>query len=225
MKLAKPHFDVAVMTDQAEPMLRFWQDAVGLDYEEALPTGGGNMQHRHGVNGSVFKLNHSRNGLPDTPRTGIAELWIAREDATGTRTLTDPDGNVVHVVPPGTKGVTGVAVRIVGRDAEAMCAFYRDDLELEEVAPRTFRCGDSLVFVDEEPDAPQDVDFLGRGFRYLTIQVFDCEAEHARILAGGGREGMPPRRMGDVAVFSMVKDPGGNFVEISQRGSLTGSLD
>ena len=30
MKLAKPHLDVALMTNQAEPTLRFWQDEVGL---------------------------------------------------------------------------------------------------------------------------------------------------------------------------------------------------
>ena len=37
MKLAKPHLDVALMTDRAEPMLRFWQDEVGLAYEEPRP--------------------------------------------------------------------------------------------------------------------------------------------------------------------------------------------
>lgn len=225
MKLAKPHIDVAIMTDRAEPMLRFWQDQVGLAYEEALPTGGGNMQHRHRLNGSVFKLNHNRNGLPDATRTGIAELWIARKDETEPRLLTDPDGSAVRLVPPGCDGVEGIGVRIVGRDAEVLHAFYRDVLELEEIAPRTLRCGDSILFLDEVPDAPQDAGFLGRGYRYLTIQIFDCEAEHARILAAGGREGMPPRRMGDVAIFSMVMDPAGNWIEISQRASLTGPLE
>lgn len=225
MKLAKPHIDVAIMTDDVEPMLRFWQDEVGLDYEQALPTGGGNMQHRHQLNGSVFKLNHNRNGLPDTPRTGIAELWIAREDLTEPRVLTDPDGSAIRLVPSGCDGVAGIGIRIVGRDADALHAFYRDVLEFEEVAPRTLRCGDSMLFIDEAPDAAQDVPLLGRGYRYLTIQIFDCNAEHARILAAGGREGMPPRRMGDVAIFSMVLDPAGNWIEISQRASLTGPFE
>ena len=56
MELAKPHFDVALLTNQRDAMLAFWQQEVGLPFEELLPTGGGNQQHRHAMNGSVFKL-------------------------------------------------------------------------------------------------------------------------------------------------------------------------
>ena len=55
MKLAKPHLDVAVMTERIEPMLAFWQGEVGLVFEEELATGRGNVQHRHALNGGVFK--------------------------------------------------------------------------------------------------------------------------------------------------------------------------
>jgi lactoylglutathione lyase len=54
--------------------------------------------------------------------------------------------------------------------------------------------------------------------------VWDCDEEHARILERGGREGVVPRTLGKVARFSMVCDPDGNWVEISQRASLTGPL-
>jgi lactoylglutathione lyase len=33
-----------------------------------------------------------------------------------------------------------------------------------------------------------------------------------------------PIRLGDVAAISFVRDPGGNWLEISQRASLTGAL-
>ena len=66
---------------------------------------------------------------------------------------------------------------------------------------------------------------VGRGYRYMTVQVFDVVAEHARILAAGGREGMAPVRLGEVAYISFVLDPDGNWIEISQRKSITGSLD
>ncbi len=224
MKLAKPHLDVAIMTDRAAPMLRFWQDEVGLAYEEALPTGGGNMQHRHSMNGSVFKLNHGRDGLPDAPRTGISELLVARDDVSEPRSLVDPDGSPVTLVPRGHRGVEGIGVRITGRDRAALAHFYGTVLQLEGAGDATFRSGDSLLFLAEDPAAPQDPGIYGRGYRYLTIQIFDCEAEHARILEAGAREGMPPRRMGDVAIFSMVLDPSGNWIEISQRASLTGPL-
>ena len=49
--------------------------------------------------------------------------------------------------------------------------------------------------------------------------------EHRAILASGGFEGMAPVRLGDVAYISFVRDPDGNWIEISQRKSITGSLD
>ena len=36
---------------------------------------------------------------------------------------------------------------------------------------------------------------------------------------------MAPVRLGDVAYISFVRDPDGNWIEISQRKSITGSLD
>ena len=65
----------------------------------------------------------------------------------------------------------------------------------------------------------------GKGYRYITFQVFKCDQEHARILKLGGREAMPPTTLGTTARISMVRDPDGNWIEISQRASITGSLD
>jgi len=62
------------------------------------------------------------------------------------------------------------------------------------------------------------------GFRYITIQVRDCDAEHRRMLAAGAAEGAPPFTLGTVARISFIRDPDGNWVEISQRASLTGAL-
>jgi lactoylglutathione lyase len=62
------------------------------------------------------------------------------------------------------------------------------------------------------------------GYRYLTVQVWDCDEEFARAVEGGGTAGMAPRTMGEVARFGFVRDPDGNWLEISQRASLTGPL-
>ena len=40
MKLAKQSLDVGLFTNNIEAMLRFYQDEVGLPFEELLPTGG-----------------------------------------------------------------------------------------------------------------------------------------------------------------------------------------
>jgi hypothetical protein len=47
VKLAKPHIDVAVRTERLAEMLAFWQGPAALTFEELLPTGRGNHQHRH----------------------------------------------------------------------------------------------------------------------------------------------------------------------------------
>jgi lactoylglutathione lyase len=62
------------------------------------------------------------------------------------------------------------------------------------------------------------------GYRYLTAQVWEVDVEHAAILARGGNEGRPPVTLGTTARISFVRDPDGNWIEISQRASLTGPL-
>jgi len=76
-----------------------------------------------------------------------------------------------------------------------------------------------------EGEAARDPEQQAPGYRYLTMQVFDVRGCHARIIAKGGREGRPPMRLGEVAHISFVRDPDGNWIEISQRKSITGSLD
>jgi lactoylglutathione lyase len=64
----------------------------------------------------------------------------------------------------------------------------------------------------------------GRGWRYITFQIFKVDDEHAHVLAAGGREAMPPTTLGTTARISMVRDPDGNWIELSQRASLVGAI-
>ena len=224
MHLAKPRVDVALFTNRAEPMLSFWQQEIGLPYEEPLATGGGNLQHRHDLSGSVLKLNHSRRPLPAAPVSGYRALRIARAGVDAPRPLADPDGNAVVLVPPGADGVEQIAVEMAVRNAAAFDHWFGTVLGFETVAPGRYRCGETVFWVGESADAAEQAGIAGLGFRYLTVQVWDCDAEHAGVLARGGREGAPPRTHGDVARYSMVCDPDGNWVELSQRASLTGAL-
>ncbi len=225
MKLAKDHLDVGIYTNERKAMLEFWQHRVGLPYEELLPAGGGVHQHRFGMNGSVFKLNHSRDPLPPAPRSGYRELLIARPDVREPRSLGDPNSNRVTLVPPGHEDVVGIGVRLAVRDAAAFHAFYGRALELPDCGANAYRVGDSILFFEEDPSAVRTELMRAPGYRYTTIQVWDVEAEHARILERGGEEAQPPVTLGRVARISFVRDPDGNWIEISQRASLTGSLD
>jgi lactoylglutathione lyase len=62
------------------------------------------------------------------------------------------------------------------------------------------------------------------GMRYVTVQVRDCDAEHRRLKSMGVWEGAAPVTLGTVARISFIRDPDGNFIEISQRASLTGPI-
>lgn len=225
MKLAKPCFDIGLATHNLEPMLAFWQGEVGVPFDHLLKVRPGMNQHRHDLLGSVLKINHLAAPLPSTPPSGYRELFVAREGLAAARALQDPDGNRVTLVPPGTKGVTQIGVRLAVRDAAAVRRFYADALGLPSTGDDGFRVGDSIVLIEQNADAPQDAPFEGGGWRYITLQVFGVDSDHAHVLAHGGREAAAPVTLGKTARISMVKDPGGNWIELSQRASLVGSLE
>jgi catechol 2,3-dioxygenase-like lactoylglutathione lyase family enzyme len=227
MDLAKPCIDVGLSTDDLEPMLAFWQGEVGLKFDHLLAIRRGHGQHRHHANGSVVKINHHAQPLPATPASGYREVIIAREGLSTPSALTDPDGNRVSLVPKGWQGVGQIAVRLAVRDLAAHRAFYRDALGLQEApwpSGAAFRAGESLIILEPSPDAPSDAGMDGPGWRYITFQVFKVDQEHARVLAAGGREALAPLTLGQTARISMVRDPDGNWIELSQRASIVGDL-
>lgn len=207
-------------------MLEFWQHEIGLPFEHKLPIVKGLDQYRHNAMGSILKINHYRAPLPRTAASGYREILIARPGIPHAQTMTDPDGNRVSLLPPGTHGIAQIGMRLAVRNLEPHRGFYRTALGLSEEPYRkgaAFRAGESLVLLEESADAPHDTAFEGPGWRYITFQVFKVDEEHAHVLARGGREGFPPRTLGTTARISMVRDPDGNWIELSQRASLTGS--
>jgi catechol 2,3-dioxygenase-like lactoylglutathione lyase family enzyme len=226
MKLAKQHIDVGLFTNRADETLIFWQQRVGLAFEETLPLGGGVRQHRHAMNGSVLKVNAARDAINDAPPSGYRELIIAREGLAEPEVLIDPDGNRIVLVPPGTRGVTGIGVTMAVRDAVAFDHFFSQAMQFEPAGARAYRCGDSMIMFEEDTSAIHSEPLRAPGFRYLTVQVWDVDAEHAGILqrGGAGAEGRPPVTLGTTARVSFVRDPDGNWIEVSQRASLTGAI-
>jgi catechol 2,3-dioxygenase-like lactoylglutathione lyase family enzyme len=225
VQLAKPQLDVGLATNRLDPLLGFWQDEAGARFDHVLPIRRGQDQHRHDIAGTVLKINHHVAPLPATPPSGYLELLIARADLARARSSTDPDGNRVTLVPPGTDGVTQIGMRMGVRSLDAHRRFYAEALGLPEEAPGVFRAGDSLVLLEERADAPGEAEMAGTGWRYITFQVFKVDADHAAVVAHGGREALAPTTLGTTARISMVRDPDGNWIELSQRASIVGSLD
>ncbi len=224
MKLAKPRLDIGLATNDLDPMLAFWQGAAGISFDHLLPIRKGQDQYRHDVLGSVLKINHHASPIPDTLPSGYRELIVARDGMIVPVSLSDPEGNRVTLVPPGYEGVTQIGVRIGVRDLDAHRRFYAEAFGFPEERQGVFRAGESLLILEADPNAPSDAEMRGHGWRYITFQVVKVDEDHAAVLAKGGREAMPPTTLGTTARVSMVRDPDGNWIELSQRASIVGSL-
>ena len=165
--------------------------------------------------------------LQEAAPSGYRELIIAREGLQEPRHLVDPDGNRVQLVPPGHEGVTQIAVAMGVRSLSEHRKFYGDVLGFAEqpwAGGRAFRLGESLVLLEEDRAATVDPVRQARGWRYITLQVADIDVVHAALVRNGVREGLAPITLGDVARISMILDPDGNWIELSRRASIVGSL-
>jgi lactoylglutathione lyase len=224
--LAKQHLDIGLYTNRREEQLAFWQQTVGLEFDHLGKLGGGVQQLRHHMNGSILKINHARDPLPDLAPSGYRRLLIAREGLTAPVNLTDPDGNLVDLVPPGHQGVVGIGMEIAVKDLAAARAYWAETLEFRLGENDTVIAGDTVLFLREDRDVrPTPDNRNAPGYRYATVQIHKCDMEHAGILARGGREGGAPRTIGTTTRYSFVRDPDGNWLEISQRAQLTGTLE
>ncbi len=224
MDLAKQHLDVGLFSQKRDEQLNFWQHTVGLPYDHMGKLGGGIQQHRHHMNGSILKMNHSRNPLPTLAPSGIVGLQIAQEGLSEARTLADPDGNRVTLMPKGLDGVEGIAIMLKVNDPSEHDRFWADVMQFERAGDGRYRCGDTLVVLAEQGAVEMREGWQSVGFRYVTVQVWDCLAEYDGIIARGGASAGEPRVLGDTVRYAFVCDPDGNHIEISQRASLTGSL-
>ncbi|MEM7000981.1 MAG: VOC family protein [Pseudomonadota bacterium] len=221
MELAKPGLDVGLYTNNLEAMLLFWQQRMQLSFAEMLPLGGGARQHRHEIGASILKINHTREPTPAGDATGLSALTLYQQHATETHKLSDPDHNLVYQAPPLDEANLRLHLTVNNLDRSA--AFYGATLGLKELSHGVFAVGQSSIELRE--GTVGTFERTGLGYRYMTLQVYDVVGCHRRVLQGGGGEGMPPTRLGDVAYISFVLDPDGNWIELSQRKSITGSLD
>ena len=225
MELAKPHLDIGLFTNRRDEQLAFWQQTVGLTYDHMGKLGGGIQQHRHHMNGSILKVNHVRAALAPAPTSGLVGLRIACAGLDARKELADPDGNRVLLVPQGDQGVDGIAIELMVNNRDAHEHFWRHVMQFESSGSGVYRCGHTLVMIVGEHRVERSDNRRAKGWRYTTIQIRDCVSEHAGVLARGGEEGMPPVLLGDTVRMSFVRDPDGNFIELSQRASLVGNLN
>ncbi len=109
-----------------------------------------------------------------------------------------------------------VSAYLICRDAEAVRAFAKAAFDASEVdepivlenrglAHVALTIGDSVVMIGSPPEGMAEIPAM------LHLYVEDCDATHARALAAGGSEMMPPALQAHGDRAGMVKDPGGNL--------------
>ncbi|MGH9344440.1 MAG: VOC family protein [Terriglobia bacterium] len=230
MDLAKQCVDVGIFTNNLEAMQAFYGDRLGLQFESVLPVGGGMRQHRYLANGSVVKLMHSRDPLKPRAAAGYNRLVIADSKVPSPQTLSDPDGNTVELVPNGHNGVNQIEVHLAVSAPAAYDRFYLEAVGAIRLGAGRYKIGETIFSIEKSneakssgPAAPfknalEVVQAMAAlGMRYVTMQVRNCDAAHQSLLAAGASEAVAPSNFGTVARICFVRDPDGNFVEISQR--------
>lgn len=225
MQLAKPALDIGLYTNNVDAMLAFWQEQVHVEFSELLKVGGGLHQHRHAIGDSVLKINNRREPVEASTPSGLASLEIFSLSVDEAIELIDPDGNEVTLSPhpKGVDHARNLTLHMQANNLDQAATFYGDVLGLEQAGPHSFAVGASQIDLAQGEVAP--IERAALGYRYMTMQVFDVVATHAKIISLGGTEGSAPLRLGEVAYISFVRDPDGNWIEISQRKSITGSLE
>jgi len=221
-ELARGLLDPGLFSDHAPAMWSFYEDVVGLPRLE-------NLRHSPTYQEVFFTLPPGKLKVQsfDTPMdpavTGYRGLAIAREGLAETRSLRDPDGLAVTLVPRGARGVTSAGITVGVRDVDAQERFL-----IEGMGARRheggLRVGDTQLFVEEDANARPTTPTCRRGFVYITLIVNDCRAAHAALVAAGAEHSARVLRLMDRCLFSWVKDPGGNWIEIIQYAELSGPL-
>lgn len=211
---AKPAFDIGFATNDIDGYTAFWGADVGLAYDHLAKLGGGFHQHRWLQGDSIIKVNHTRTPLPDAPPAGYRSVTLA---AARNADLVTPDGVPVSLREDTAADLT---LQVVANDLDTFARFYGEMLGLAADGPGAFRLGGSRIEAEagSAGDAPG---WREKGLRYMTVQIFDCDGLTAAMERRGAVVGAEPRTIGQVR-YSFVRDPDGNWIELSERASLTG---
>lgn len=222
MPFAKAFFDVGLFTNQSAAQQAFWSQHMALPFDHTLKLGGGVLQHRFNAGEAVLKLNDARDPLP-AAQGPIRELLVADVGCSQPESVQDPDGNRITRVPSGQDGIEGLAVRLAVTDIARSMQFYTRALGCVQEGSNRLRAGQaSLLLETSDHPADQQQPLAATGLRYLTFQVFDCDAAHRAALDAGASNGRDPVTLGSTARIAFVRDPDGTWIELSERASVTG---
>jgi lactoylglutathione lyase len=217
----KPFLDVGLFTNRGDAMRRFYGETLGLPVLDTVPIEPGYTLHRYDAHGSALKLNVLDEHLGDR-RTGYARVLWPDPGVRNVERFVDPDGNEIERVPPGHLGVHQIGIVYKVPSLDVARSFAADALGGRRLDLDRFQVGDTVLLFELDRRAERSGPLESLGFTYTTLHVTDTEAAHAHLLRHGCTEAIPPTPFGDITVYSFVRDPMGNWIEISRRADLAG---
>jgi hypothetical protein len=221
-ELARGVLDPGLFSDNAPKMQDFYISEVGLDFIEELVHSPTYRELMFTVPGGKMKIQASTESMQPAV-TGYRELIIARPGLSSERSMTDPDGLTVTLVPPGARGVTHVGVVCAVADVGAQSDFLVKAMGAKPV-DGGLRVGDTQLILEEAASPYSTTPPFARGFTYITLIVHDNVAAHQALLDAGAQHSARILRLADRCLFSWVKDPSGNWIEMVQYAELSGPL-
>lgn len=132
---------------------------------------------------------------------------------------------------PGSFRLT-MEIGLVSADPEPLVAFYRDvfgfaptvSFTVSNGSVHKFRSGPAglKIFVPHDAPEPNRLEELGRreGVSYMALGVDDARAAFRRAVQAGATAILEPVSHRPGAVAALIRDPGGNLVEVLEdRGT------
>ncbi len=221
-ELARGVLDPGLFSDNAPKMQDFYISEVGLGFIEELVHSPTYRELMFTVPGGKMKIQASTETMQPAV-TGYRELIIARPGLSEARSMTDPDGLTVTLVPPGHRGVTHVGVVCAVADVGAQARFLSKAMDARPL-DGGLRVGDTQLILQEAEGPYATTPPFARGFTYITLIVHDNVAAHQALLDAGAEHSARILRLADRCLFSWVKDPSGNWIEMVQYAELSGPL-
>lgn len=212
LALSRHTLDIGLFSDNPA-MAAFYVNELGLPFVEALPHSDTYSENFYAANGASLKINASTE--PMEPGTsGYRGLIIAREGVTGPQSFVDPDGLAVTIVPPGHDGVHQMGIVCEVPDVAAERDFLINGVGARD-DEGVLRIGETAFFL-RNGGVARPTPTWRRGFNYYVVFVRDIERAHRQLLDNGAEHSAPPLRLADRCVFSWVRTPSGNWLELVQ---------
>ena len=207
-----------LFTDRIDAMRRYYTGR-GLRFMEQLRQSDSYAELFFELPGCKLKIQSDTSREMPPADSGYVGLTIAGGEPADER---DPDGLPVRTVAYGTDGVTSLGFHVDVPDEARYRRFLREAMPGHE-NEHGMRVGDTQ-FLLTESDRGRSTPICRRGFTYITLIVHDLRTAHATLLDAGAEDSFGITRLHDRCVFSFVRDPFGNWIEVVQYANLSGPL-